>query len=277
MGTEKYNDINSFLEALGQTEEPMGVYYTDDRPETGFNPIPGTLPTRDQEARGEIDWTIVWKDFSCVLGHVWRARKKQTTAFFSVDQFGCLGGAFYLGYLGQQLDMIADYVSTGIPNVMEGERYLSSPQVCHKFFEHVNPRPAPKKFCVFKPISQFSNGHQPEIVVFFARPEVLCGLCNLAVFVTEDFEVVVTPFGAGCTAAVAWPAKFIAEGKLKAVLGGWDPSARPYLKTDELIFSVPYELYTAMLTRWPESFLTAGAWRVVKKKVARSRKTWGEE
>ncbi|MBF0527314.1 MAG: DUF169 domain-containing protein [Deltaproteobacteria bacterium] len=149
MGVEKHNDIASLLDALGQTEEPMGVYYTDDRPETGFSPIPGTLPTRDQEARGEIDWTSVWKDFSCVLGHVWRARKKQTTAFFSVDQFGCLGG--------------------------------------------------------------------------------------------------------------------------------WDPSARPYLKTDELIFSVPYELYAAMLNRWPESFLTAGAWKVVQKKIARSRKIWGEE
>ena len=32
-----------------------------------------------------------------------------------------------------------------------------------------------------------------------------------------------------------------------------------------------------MVRRWPESFLTTDTWVTVKKKIAHSRKVWGEE
>ena len=53
----------------------------------------------------------------------------------------------------------------------------------------------------FKPISHFSTSERPELVTFFARGEVLTGLCNLAAFVTDDFVIVAMPFGAGCAAS----------------------------------------------------------------------------
>jgi hypothetical protein len=31
-----------------------------------------------------------------------------------------------------------------------------------------------------------------------------------------------------------------------------------------------------MITRWPESFLNTKTWAIVKKKIALSKKTWGE-
>jgi len=46
-------NIKAFLEMLGLDEEPMGMYYTDSQPEEGFCPKGGTLPTVQQEARGE--------------------------------------------------------------------------------------------------------------------------------------------------------------------------------------------------------------------------------
>ena len=265
-----------FLEALGLDEEPLGMHYTDRRPEKGFSPKPGNLPSAEDEAQGRVDWGSLFADFSCVIGNIWRARKQKTAAYFSREQFGCLGGAFYLGYLRPQLHFIAHYVSTGIPNHLEGEHYLESPEVTRNFFETIDPRPATASFCVFKPVSQFADPEQPELVTFFARGETLSGLNQLATFVTNDFEAVQSPFGAGCSNIVTWPLRYLSQGKLKAVLGGWDPSDRKFLKPDELTFTVPWEMFQRMIARWEESFLTTKTWAVVQKKIARSRRVWGE-
>lgn len=269
--------LRAFLEALDHPEEPMGMFYTDAEPENGYAPKPGQLPSVEQEARNEVDWKTLWGDFSCVLGHIWLARKKQTAAYFDRERFGCLGGAFFLGYMKPQLNFIVHYVSTGIPGVIEGERYLLSPEMTRKFYEDIDPRPAPKRFSVFKPISQFTEQEQPELVIFFARPEIISGLHQLAMFVTDDVEAVMSPFGSGCSAIVTWPLKYLQEGKRKAVIGGWDPSCRKFLKTDEITFTVPLQMYQLMLESWSDSFLTTNAWATVKKKIGRSRRAWGEE
>jgi len=274
---ETSDNLTAFLEALGKTEEPMGMFYTDEEPQDGIAPKPGRLPSAEQEARREIDFKELFKDFSCVIGKIWIARKKRAAAYFDRERYGCLGGAFFLGYLKPQLDFVVHYVSTGIANVMEGERYLASPEITRAFYETIDPRPAPKRFCVFKPISLFTQHETPELVIFFARPEVISGLHQLATFVTNDLEVVMSPFGAGCSNIVTWPLRYLEQGKLKAVLGGWDPSERPYLRADEITFSMPFEMYMLMLGRWPESFLNGNAWQAVKKKIARSRKARGEE
>jgi len=269
--------LEGFLEAAGLDEEPLGMFYTDRRPEKGFSPKPGALPSAEAEARGAIEWGSLFADFSCVMGNIWRARRQKTAAYFSSEQFGCLGGAFYLGYLKPQLNFIAHYVSSGIPNQLEGEHYLESPAVTQDFFKTIDPRPAPAAFCVFKPLNQFSESEQPEVVTFFARGEVLGGLNQLATFVTNDFEAVYSPFGAGCSNVVTWPLRYLSQGKLKAVLGGWDPSDRKFFKPDELSFAVPWEMFRRMVDRWEESFLTTKTWSIVKKKIVRSRKVWGED
>jgi len=269
--------VRGLLEVLGLLEEPMGVYYTELEPQGGISPQPLRLPTAEMEARGEVDWEGTFANFSCVIGNIWRARKKGAPAFFDQERFGCLGAAFFLGYLKPQLETIVHYVSTGIPNILEGECYLESPEVTRRFYETIDPRPAPARFCVFQPLSQFAAGAEPEVVIFFARAESISGLHQLATFVTNDFEAVQSPFGAGCANILTWPLKYLARGELKAVLGGWDPSDRKFLKPDEITFAVPMEMFQRMATRWQESFLTKPAWATVRKKIELSRKKWGEE
>ncbi len=269
-------EVRGFLDALGMKEEPMGMIYTDDPPSGGVSPKQGVLPSREDEMRGQVDFGGLFANFSCVVGNIWRARKKGSAAYFSKNQFGCIGGGFYLGFMKPQLDFIAHYVSSGIPGHVEGERYLESPEVTRRFFETIDPPPAPAPFCVFKPVTQFTQTEDPLLVTFFARGEIIGGLNQLATFVTNDFEAVTSPFGAGCSNMVTWPLRILAQGKLKAVLGGWDPSDRKYLKPDEMTFTVPLEMFTRMVKRWPESFLTTRTWATVKKKIELSEKTWGE-
>ena len=58
-------------------------------------------------------------------------------------------------------------------------------------------------------------------------------------------------------------------------MGGWDPSDRKFLKTDEITFTVPWEMFRRMVDLWSESFLTTKTWATVKKKINRSRRAWG--
>jgi uncharacterized protein (DUF169 family) len=268
--------LPKFLEVMGLDDEPMGVFYTDKKPTEGFSPKPIDLPTREKEMKNEIDWQLVFSQFSCVMGHIWRARKKKSVAYFSAEHFGCPGGAFWLGFNKPQTETIINYVSTGIPNWTEGELYCDSPDELRRIFEYVNPRPAPGKYCVVKPLSNFSDDEAPELVAFFARPEALCGLHQLAAYVTNDPEVVVSPWSAGCGSVVIWPLHYLSKGENKAVIGGWDPSARKFFKTDELSFTVPHKMFMDMIHRFDKSFLTTKTWTTVQKKIERSKIKWGE-
>lgn len=155
---------------------------------------------------------------------------------------------------------------------------MPSPEAMRKFLARVNPRKAPAKYCIFKPLSLFSESEEPEFVIFFARPEVLTGLFTHTTFTTGNVDCVASPFGAGCTNIIAWPLFFKEQGLEKAILGGFDPSAGKFLKTDELTCTAPWSLYVKMLAALPESmFNVNGAWTEVHKKVTRSAKAWGEE
>jgi uncharacterized protein (DUF169 family) len=274
MNDQSRNQLASFLEILGLSEEPVGICYTNDKPEDGFSPRPMPLPTRQKEVDSDIDWRTIFSGFSCVMGHVLRARKMKKPAYFSAEQFGCPGCAFWLGFMKPQTETIIHYVSTGIPGHMDGEHYCESPDALRGIQNYIDPEPATAEFCVVKPLSLYTVDERPELVVFFARPETLCGLHQLATFVSNDPEVVVSPWGAACTNMITWPYKHLAKGTSKAVLGGWDPSARKFFSTDELTFTVPHEMFRHMIERYPESFLMTPVWATVRKKIARSNRAW---
>jgi len=70
--------------------------------------------------------------------------------------------------------------------------------------------------------------------------------------------------------------KYLEKGVSKAVVGGWDPSARKFFKTDELSFTVPYAMFRQMLERYEESFLTRGNWEIVRKKRSEAEEPGGK-
>lgn len=273
---ERWSNLPRFLEILGYREEPMGIYYTDEKPAEGFTPAPLDLPTREKEQSGQIDWQTVFGGFSCIMGHIWRARKKKVPAYFDSSHFGCPGGAFFMGFMKPQTETLIHYVSTGFPGQMEGEHYCDSPDALRAILDYIDPPYASGAFCVVKPLSLFKAAETPEHVAFFTRAETMSGLHQLAAFVTNEPEVVASPWGAACANLITWPRKYLAQGNPRVVLGGWDPSARKFFKTDELSMTVPYGIFTKMLDRFEESFLMTGTWSIVRKKIARSLKTWGD-
>ena len=263
------------MELLGHDEEPFGIYYDDVKPD-GYGPKPGEIFTREREETGQIDWQNAWGTFSCIIGNIWLARKKKKAAWISHEECGCMGGGFYTGLYRPYLETNVAYVSTGMREFgMEGEHYMPTPESMRTLMQDIMPPAAPKKYCVFKPLEQFTDAEPPLVVTFFARPEVINGLYSLTMFATGDYNSVVTPFAAGCGYIISWPLVYQQKGEEKAVLGGFDLSARKFMKTDELTFAVPLSLYRKMLNALEDSALTRGTWEGVRKKVNKSINTWG--
>lgn len=267
--------LDDFLETLGLDEAPMVVLFSDEEPEEGFAPKPAALPSREMEANGQAELGQVFANFSCAMGHIWRARKKRRPAYFSAERFGCLGAAFWMGFQKPQLESIIGYVST-VDMGRESEHYCASPDVLRRIFNDVDPEPVPGKYVVFKPMETLSETDQPVLACFFARTEAMAGLHQLATFVTNDPEVVASPWSAGCGGLVAWPLHYLAKGRERAVLGGWDPSARKFYKTDELSFTVSAKMFQQMLALYEQSFLTRHAWQGSLQKIQRSKRAWDE-
>jgi hypothetical protein len=262
------------LELLGHDEGPFGTYYSDTEPD-GFGPEPGVAFSRALEEAGEIDWRRVAGSSCCIFRNLWLARKKEKAAWLSHEACGCMGGGYFAGIYAPYLDRNVSFVSIGDPAAnIEGEHYLPSKESMRAFLDDCAPPLGAGKYCVLKPLRQFSGQERPLAVVFFARPEVITGLFSLAVYTVGHHEAVASPFGAGCTNIIAWPLVYERRGLERAVLGGFDPSVRRFMGTDELSFAIPIKLYAKMLDRMEESALGRKHWERNRLKAQRSRRAW---
>lgn len=265
------SNLHFFLETFKLDEIPMGTFFTEEKPKDGYSPKSIDLPTAEKEANKKVNWPAVFINFSCAIQKIWLARKKQTSAYFSAEQFGCFGAAFYFGYLNPPPNMMLQYISTGVPPAIKGELYHESPEIAGEMLKSHGPHPdSLGKYCVFKPLNHFERDEKPELVTFFVNAEALSGLHRLVTYVTNDPEAVVSPWSAACGALVGMPLRYKYEGKTRAVIGGMDPSARKFLKKDELTFTVPYGLLEKMLEKYQGSFLTTKTWKTVQKKMKRA-------
>ena len=49
MNSEQKEKLSLLLQVLGLAEEPMGIFYSDEKPTNGFSPRDMDLPTREKE------------------------------------------------------------------------------------------------------------------------------------------------------------------------------------------------------------------------------------
>ena len=246
MGLFPEESLNQFREILGLKESPLGIYYTNDKPE-GITPMEGIT--------------------GCMIGLLQNARKKGKTVFFDKAHFGCPGGAYYMGFFESPRPNIEYFLSCGIPGEMEGERYIKTPERAREYFARMIPRRAPATYCVFKPIEQFQSGIEPEVVAFFAPPDVLSGLFTLMNYALERTDAVFTPFGSGCGTILTYPLKEAVKEQPRAILGMFDVSARPMIEKDVLTFAMPYSVFLKLLENVSGSFLQTESWKKVLQRI----------
>jgi hypothetical protein len=207
-----------------------------------------------------------WRCFVCDLVRV----RKGTSLVFDEESIGCRGGRFYLGYDAERFPDFRYFLSYGKPGVIEGERYKQTPEIVDELDRRTVRIPTTGKSIVFKRWDNLTEADNPGAVVFFARPEVLSGLFTLANFDQTDPNGVICPFGAGCSSIFHYPWLEQQKENPKAVLGMFDPSARPCVPLDTLTMAFPMKKFEKVIGFMEESFLTTKTWEKVMKKVARS-------
>jgi hypothetical protein len=160
------------------------------------------------------------------------------------------------------------FLSCGIPGKMEGERYKKSPEIVKESMKrHMPVMKAPGRYIVFKRWDRLEKSANPEVVIFFAKPDVLAGLFTLASFDETEQNMVIAPFGSGCATIVQYPYLEIKSQNPKAIIGMFDVSARPFVPRDTLTFAAPMSKFTRMINNMEESFLITTSWARVQKRI----------
>ena len=231
---------------FGEEELPITFYYTD------------------EEGRAEL--VKPGSVNRCVIGALQLVRNGRSLCF-DAESIGCFGGQRYLGFRKETRPNFEYFLSCGIPGKMEGEHYKKTPEIAAEVIKLAPPLEAPARFIVFKRWDLLNELDEPDVVIFFARPDVLSGLFTLANFDEIGLDGVFTPFGSGCSSIVYYP--FLEKNSLRqrVILGLFDVSARPFVPENTLSFSVPMRKFERMIHNMEESFLTTNSWKAVQKRI----------
>jgi uncharacterized protein (DUF169 family) len=202
----------------------------------------------------------------CIMADLSKVRAGRCLCF-KAESIGCLGGKRYLGFTDEVMPDFEYFLSYGIPGKLEGERYKKSPELVKEIMKKIPEFKAPGRSIVFKRWDMLEEKDEPDVVIFFAQPDVLSGLFTLANFDEAEPSAVFSPFAAGCGSLVRYPYLEKASERPKAVLGLFDVSARPFVSKDTLSFSVPMVKFMRMVENMEESFLTTVSWDKVKQRM----------
>jgi uncharacterized protein (DUF169 family) len=239
--------IELWRKHFGAAELPISFYYTD------------------ESGRGEAV-KPPGMEHQCIIGVLSNVRNGKSLCF-EADSIGCGGGKRYLGFTQRMRPNFEYFLSCGIPGEMEGERYKKSPELVREVMKGLPKFKAPARFIVFKRWDALEEGDRPEVVIFYATPDVLAGLFTLSSYDEVDPNGVFAPFSAGCGSMVLYPYLEKDGPRPRCVIGMFDISARPYVQKNELTFAAPMAKFRRMVENMDESFLITPSWERVKKRI----------
>jgi uncharacterized protein (DUF169 family) len=205
------------------------------------------------------------KTRSCLICELRKVRNGESIQY-NVDTVTCSGGKRYLGFTDKVRTGFEYFLSCGSEDI-EGERYKRTPDMVLEMMKDHKPLPITGKNIVFKRWDNLTEADNPEVVIFFSTPDVLAGLFTLANFDQTEPNGTFTPFGAGCGSIVYYPYLEIKLQRPRAVIGMFDPSARPCVQNNVLSFAAPMIKFEKMINYMEESFLITGTWKTVMKRI----------
>ncbi len=233
---------------FGGSDLPITFFYTGEKPPAADMPKPGA-------------------EHRCLIADIAKVRRGKNVAF-DVKSVGCFGGKRYLGFSSDLAPDFEYFLSYGKPGKLEGERYKKSPELVREVMRTQPAFTAPAKYIVFKRWDKLLESDYPDVVIFFAAPDVFSGLFTLAGFDEADPNAVFSPFGAGCATIVQYPWLEKDADRPRAVLGMLDVSARPCVQPDTLTFAAPLKKFVRMVENMEESFLVTPSWKKVRRRIA---------
>ena len=207
-----------------------------------------------------------WQCLICGLAKI----RKGQSVIINEQSLSCGGAKYFCGYMQDRAPDFRYFLSYGKPGVVPGERYKRSPEIVDEADKNAAHIPVKGRNYVFKRWDMLTEADNPDVVIFFARPEVLSGLFTLANFEESDPNGVICPFSSGCGSIILYPWLEQQKENPRAVLGMFDPSARPCVPVDTLSFAIPMKKFARMVMCMEESFLITDTWKNVTRKIERS-------
>jgi hypothetical protein len=238
--------ISQWKKYFNNADLPITFFYTDDPVDTKV-----FIPSDNR---------------SCIICELQKVRSGQSLAFNN-DSVKCGGAKRYMGFAENIRPNFEYFLSCGIENKMEGERYIQTPQLVLDLLKKQKKMNIPGKYIVFKRWDKLNENDAPDVAIFFAPPDILSGLFTLANYDQSEPDSTIAPFAAGCGSIVYFPFNEKDNERPRAVLGLFDVSARPCVQEGVLTFSVPMIKFEKMISYMDESFLITGSWKKVKKRI----------
>ena len=212
-----------------------------------------------------VEWAEKPGRWSCIICQLAKVRKGASLAF-NAERVTCGGGRRYLGFTDKMRPGFEYFLSCGNEKT-EGERYLQSPELVKDFLKYQKTLPVAGMNLIFKRWDKLEETDEPDVVIFFATPDVLSGLFTLANFDQAEPNGTFTPFGSGCSSIIHYPYLESLAERQRAVIGMFDVSARTCVPSNVLTFAVPMERFEKMIANMEESFLITGSWTTVRKRL----------
>lgn len=233
-------------------------------------PLPITFSYTSDEAAARQVKPV--KGRVCLLAQLAGVRKGRTLAA-DARGLGCFGAKRYLGFTQDVMPNFTYFLSCGIAGKLEGERYKKTPEIVEEAMRRAPAFEAPARTIVFKRWDALEESDNPDVVIFFAAPDVLSGLFTLSDFEESDPYAVIAPFAAGCGTIVQYPYLEGRKPNPRSVLGMFDVSARPFVPAGVLTFAAPVAKFIRMVDNMEESFLITDSWAKVRRRIESAPQT----
>lgn len=237
--------LNLWSKYFGSAELPIVFFYT--------------------YAEGGAQWAEKPRGWSCIICELAKVRNGRSLAY-NAERVTCGGAKRYLGYTDKMRPGFEHFLSCGSERT-EGERYLRSPELVREYMKSQKTLPVSGMNLVFKRWDKLEAGDEPDVVIFFATPDVLAGLFTLANFDQSEPNGTYTPFGSGCSSVIHYPYLESLSERQRAVIGMFDPSARKCVHENEITFAIPMKRFEKMIGYMDESFLITDTWSVIRKRL----------
>ena len=225
-------------------EMPMAIYYSNNIDDVEVPKAP------KENSNG----------YTCIFAQLNKVRRGEARAF-NASNIGCFGGVGTLGFLPVEIDQkMVDFLT-------KVECFKKSESEVRQMVEKNPAIKADADYLVFKPFDQLKENDKPEIISFFAEPDVIGALHALAHYDRAEPNSVISPFGSGCDCLVGFARKENINKTYRPIMGGFDPAMRKCVKKNILTFSIPYERFKEMIYNVETSFLNTYIWDKLKTRL----------
>ncbi len=164
--------------------------------------------------------------YTCIFSQIAPVRHGHARAF-NMENLGCYGSFLPFGFDIELTDDVKNYICN-VEKVKKSHEHVES------MYRHRPPRKAPGRYLVFKRWDTLEAEDDPQVVIFFATPDVVAGLHGLANFDTMPPHGVIVPFCNACDAIVGYPLAQLEAEEPAAVLGRRRPVGQDLLQAEHV-------------------------------------------